>query len=712
MRPGSSEGTRRTMSNRRRAASGIALGLAGVLVMPTVALADTLSDNITASGPVLLVPAKADGTGGTTGAAKIWVVQERANVDGDQDCNIDLNGNTQELLTLAVTTPAGVTPYLNGTAISSTNKLQFNGCDIPTTSALEVFKEITLKAAENAVDGVVTVSFTSDASKDALTEAAGRKWSTETNGYYTNSVEIPVRIDTDGDGVANASDNCSAVANATQTDTDGDGVGDACDSTPNGADTTAPTSSASAKVEGGAGYTAGSWTNKTVTVALEGADNEGGSGVKEIRYTTNGSTPSATAGTVYSNTDKVEVAAEGTTTVKYVAVDNAGNVQGTVGAFEVKVDKTVPVVTPENVNNTTWRNTSLSQDFTATDGTGSGLATASDASFTLTATEAEPTATKTVTDVAGNSTTRSVTAKIETVAPTSSASAKVEGGAAYTAGSWTNKTVTVALEGADNEGGSGVKEIRYTTNGSTPSATAGTVYSNTDKVEVAAEGTTTVKYVAVDNAGNVQGTVGAFEVKVDKAAPTNIEFVNGPAADTRYYTNNVPGVGTCTASDALSVASCVVSGYSTAEGTHTLTATATDEAGNVATATRSYTVKNLTRSGFYKPVDMSTSSTQVWNTIKGGNVVPLKFEVFDGATELTTTGAIGATFTAAKVNCTTGVDETVETFSTTGLTELRYDSTAGQFIQNWKTPTGAYCYKATLTTGDGQSISALFKTTK
>jgi hypothetical protein len=42
---------------------------------------------------------------------------------------------------------------------------------------------------------------------------------------------------------------------------------------------------------------------------------------------------------------------------------------------------------------------------------------------------------------------------------------------------------------------------------------------------------------------------------------------------------------------------------------------------------------------------------------------------------------------------------------------LRYDTTAGQFIQNWKTPTGAgSCYIATMTAKDGSAISAQFKT--
>ncbi|MBI5266829.1 MAG: thrombospondin type 3 repeat-containing protein [candidate division Zixibacteria bacterium] len=38
--------------------------------------------------------------------------------------------------------------------------------------------------------------------------------------------------DSDGDGIANMSDNCPNLANANQLDTDGDGIGDACDACP------------------------------------------------------------------------------------------------------------------------------------------------------------------------------------------------------------------------------------------------------------------------------------------------------------------------------------------------------------------------------------------------------------------------------------------------------------------------------------------------
>jgi len=53
-----------------------------------------------------------------------------------------------------------------------------------------------------------------------------------TGGQCTDTVTIEVEggpIDTDGDGIADADDNCPTVSNDNQADTDGDDVGDACD---------------------------------------------------------------------------------------------------------------------------------------------------------------------------------------------------------------------------------------------------------------------------------------------------------------------------------------------------------------------------------------------------------------------------------------------------------------------------------------------------
>ena len=156
----------------------------------------------------------------------------------------------------------------------------------------------------------------------------------------------------------------------------------------------------------------------------------------------------------------------------------------------------------------------------------------------------------------------------------------------------------------------------------------------------------------------------------------------------------------------MSCSVCSVSGYSTGFGTHTVEATATDNAGNKSTVSRTYTVKPWTMSGFYSPVDMGGTL----NTVKGGSTVPLKFELF-ADTELTSVSSIKS-FTQAKVACTAFAGAATDEIEvvTTGATSLRYDSTGGQFIQNWKIPTGAgTCYRATMTAQDDSTINAYFK---
>jgi hypothetical protein len=278
------------------------------------------------------------------------------------------------------------------------------------------------------------------------------------------------------------------------------------------ADSTAPTTTPSATVPSSTGtspYTAGSWTNKDVTLSLSAQDNAGGSGVKEIRYTTNGTEPTKTTGTVYSAPFTVS----STSTVKYLAVDNAGNAEA-FKSFQVNIDKVAPApncgsasanwlandasiacsptdgggsglasnvpatfnlvtnvpagtedanastdsrtisdaagntatagpisgnmidkkapeVLPADVTNQTWRNSSLSQSFTSSDG-GSGLAPGqnlgANGSFTLTAALESANATtptevsKDVKDAVGNTTTRKVSALIDLTKPTIDAS--------------------------------------------------------------------------------------------------------------------------------------------------------------------------------------------------------------------------------------------------------------------------------------------------
>jgi hypothetical protein len=212
------------------------------------------------------------------------------------------------------------------------------------------------------------------------------------------------------------------------------------------------------------------------------------------------------------------------------------------------------------------------------------------------------------------------------------------------------------------------------------------------------------------SATSAGGSSGPQSVSIKRdATDPNVSLVDGPANGSEHYFGSVPDEPTCNASDALSelAGPCSVSGYGTTVGSHTVTATATDNAGNEATASSTYKVLAWDFRGFYQPVDMGG----VHNTIKGGSTVPIKFELFAGSTELTDTANVVQPLKYQKISCTTGVptEDAIETVATGG-TSLRYDTTGGQFIYNWKTPTGAgTCYNVTISSIDGSSKTALFK---
>jgi DNA/RNA endonuclease G (NUC1) len=185
----------------------------------------------------------------------------------------------------------------------------------------------------------------------------------------------------------------------------------------------------------------------------------------------------------------------------------------------------------------------------------------------------------------------------DAVAPTASPTQSP----AATAG-WNRTDVTVTWNWTDI-GGSGIDAATCTTSSTSSGEGTAVVLSAT----------------CTDLAGNT-GTA-SYTVKVDKTPPV-VALTGGPADGGSYYFGAVPAAPTCTASDALSgLAGCTISGYSTAVGPHTVIATATDIAGNVRTASATYTVAPWTISGFYQPVDMNG----VWNVVRGGSTVPLKF---------------------------------------------------------------------------------------
>jgi hypothetical protein len=358
------------------------------------------------------------------------------------------------------------------------------------------------------------------------------------------------------------------------------------------------------------------------------------------------------------------------------------------------VDKMAPAVSCGTAD-AAWHGSDVSIACTASDG-GSGLADAADASFFLTTNLGSgmedpnvSTDSRTVYDVAGNFATAGPVSgnMIDKKAPVFSSCDAPDG-------LWHNDNVTLNCSYTDGGSGAGNLTVALTTG-----IAAGSENANASASAGGAQSCDAVGNCA-DSPSDISGNM------IDRKAPTGVTFVGGIADGGTYYFGFVPAAPTCTAADGGSgLASCNVTGYSTAIGGHTLTATATDNVGNSSTATMFYTISAWTLKGFYQPVDMGG----VFNTVKNGSTVPLKFEIFAGPTELMDVSAVD-TLSINRVGCTTGAVEDAIELTATGGTSLRYDATGGQFIYNWKTPTPAGpCYQITLKTDDGSILTALFK---
>jgi hypothetical protein len=364
----------------------------------------------------------------------------------------------------------------------------------------------------------------------------------------------------------------------------------------------------------------------------------------------------------------------------------------TAGPYTFKVDKKAPTLSC-GAADTAWHATDQSVTCTATDG-GSGPA-----SQTVTLSTNVPVGTETSSASTGSQLACDLVGNCATAGPVTGfmidKKAPQPTGCDSPDGQWHSGDVTLKCHYADDGSGPSTQDVSLTTSVASGSETYNAAASANGAQ--ACDTTNNCAATPSDIAGN----------KIDKKAPSDITLANSAIDDgSSYYFGFVPPAPTCNATDNGSgLNSCVVTGYDTKVGTHTLTATATDNVGNMSTATLTYTVMAWTLTGFYQPVDMSG----VWNTVKNGATVPLKFQVLAGPTELTDIAVIDM-FIATSVACpkTGYVADDVE-FTTTGNTTLRYDTISHQFIQNWQTPKkpGA-CYRVTMTTDDGSNLTANF----
>jgi hypothetical protein len=358
-------------------------------------------------------------------------------------------------------------------------------------------------------------------------------------------------------------------------------------------------------------------------------------------------------------------------------------------SYPVKVDKTKPNIsaaTTTSPNAHDWYRTNVTVHFTCTDGL-SGIVAGDCPGNQVLSTEgaAVSSTAQAVSDQAGNVSDPSnvLTVSIDKTQPTISAAATLSPNG-Y---GWYNDDVTVHFTCADSLSG----------------IVAGDCPEDETLIAEGTDVSSTAQKVS-DKAGNLSDPSNVVTVNIDRTDP-GINWAGDIDGGESFYFGSVPAAPTCVATDALSgPEGCAVTGYSVTVGTHTLAATAHDKAGNETKAERQYTVKAWTLNGFYQPVDMGG----VWNTVKGGSTVPLKFEVF-AVNELTDVSVVDR-FAVTKISCvSSSIEDTIEMVSTGGTT-LRYDSMAGQFIQNWQTPKAAgTCYLVTMWTDDGSSLLANFK---
>jgi peptidoglycan/xylan/chitin deacetylase (PgdA/CDA1 family) len=159
---------------------------------------------------------------------------------------------------------------------------------------------------------------------------------------------------------------------------------------------------------------------------------------------------------------------------------------------------------------------------------------------------------------------------------------------------WYKAPVTVSLTATDS-GGSGVDKTLYTTDGSDP-ATSGTTYTGPFTIAQ----TSTVRFFSTDKAGNIEPTHSQL-IQVDTAAPTvnltqpsnGLSVARGSqVALTATATDSASGVarvaflvdGKTLGTDTTTPYQLSWNTRKTSFGQHTLTAVATDVAGNGATS--------------------------------------------------------------------------------------------------------------------------------
>ena len=378
--------------------------------------------------------------------------------------------------------------------------------------------------------------------------------------------------------------------------------------------------------------------------------------------------------------------ADGSFTANGTATDNAGNPANT--SFSVKIDKTAPTIVAAATtapNAAGWYNSDVTVTFTCTDALSGTPAGACPDQVLSTEGAAVASTAQTVTDLAGNTSLSSnvVTAKIDKTAPTIVAAATT----APNAAGWYNSNVTVHFTCNDALSG-------------TPAGACPDQVLNTEGAAVASTAQT-----VTDAAGNTSSSSNVVTVKIDKTAPTlaasvspNPVILNGSGTASPGATDSGSGIASQSCG---SVSTSPV-------GPKTVQCTATDIAGNPTTVNVSYNV-TYRFDGFLQPIN-DTAHTQVCGSpctvsiFKGGSTVPVKFQLKDANGNVVQAASLPIWLTPQLGGPTTApVDESLYTDKVDSGSNYGWDGQ--QYHYNWGTQSFAtgYYWRIGVQLDDGQT---------
>ena len=400
--------------------------------------------------------------------------------------------------------------------------------------------------ADNTAGATATVSI------DKLAPTlSGAPAGSPTGGWYRGDVTINWAC-SDQPGLSGINGSCPGAgtisgegtgktASASVSDKAGNTT-NAVSSPPVSIDNTPPSTSATAP---------SSWNNVDVNVSLLASDAL--SGVAATHYILGG-------GSIQTGTS-VPISTEGTHTLEYWSVDNAGNAE-THKTVNVKIDKTPPSinhsVSPAAVNG--WNNTAVTVTFECSDG-GSGISSCT-APQTVTTEGKDQSVTGTAVDNAGNSATDPAKVSVDLTKPTISATRDRDANGAQ----WYNGDVTVSFGCDDSLSGiSGCSQPVTLGEGANQTATGS----------------------ATDAAGN-SDTASASGINVDKTPPVITGAATTAPNGDGWYTGDVTIRWTCSDQTGLSgiAGSCPADSVIIGEGDNlSASASAFDVAGNVASKT-------------------------------------------------------------------------------------------------------------------------------